>query len=242
MPTKQKNAAFAYSALLLSAFIITGFYILITSSFERYVTAAITSSTQASNAAITRLFVNEVYPELQTDLALTSDPRRVKDQLSANEIEHVDRRVREFMLGTDVLKAKFYNINGTTVYSSDAAQIGDDESGETGFETALTGTPVSEITYRGEFSSLDGDVFNRDLVASYIPIYGSNNEIIGVAELYTDRSGVIKHSEQLATRLEIELLPLLASMLFAFALVIWRFQVLITKIRIQSLDLSTRKN
>lgn len=68
MSEHQKNAAYPYFVLLLSTIVIVGFYILITSSFERYVTAAITSSTQASNTAITRLFVNEIYPELEADL------------------------------------------------------------------------------------------------------------------------------------------------------------------------------
>ena len=160
-------------------------------------------------------------------------------QLSPQEVEHVDQRVRQFMFGTDILKAKIYNIKGVTVYSSDFSQIGDNKAGNAGFDSAIRGIPASEVTRRGQFSALDGDVFDRDLVASYIPIYDSQSEIIGVAELYTDRSIVISYSAQLSNELKIELLPLLACILLAVSLIIWRFQVVITKLRVKLLNVSS---
>lgn len=213
--------------------LIVGIYFIITNSVERSLTSAITTSTEASNAAVTRLFINEIYPDLAVDIGLTNDPTKVKSSLSEDEIKYVDNRVREFMFGTDILKAKIYNINGVTLYSSDFSQIGDNKSGNAGFDSAIKGIAASQVTHRGQFSALDGEVFKRDLVASYIPIYNEARDIIGVAELYTDRSGVIEYAKQLSNELKIELLPLLAVIMLAVSLVIWRFQAIVTRLQVK---------
>jgi len=127
------------------------------------------------------------------------------------------------MLGTDILKIKIYTQSGLTVYSSDPSQIGEDKSTNPAFISASQGIPGSQITHRGKFDALDGEVFNRDLVASYIPIRNSSKKIIGVAELYTDRTPVIEQSEKALTRIQA---ILGMTMTFIFALVIamaWAF-------------------
>lgn len=238
MRAENKKFSFPFVFLAVNIFLVIGIYFIISQSVERSLTSAITNSTQASNAAVTRLFINEIYPDLAAEISLTANPAMAKDALSPEEVDHVDERVRQFMFGTDILKAKIYNINGVTVYSSDLSQIGENKSGNMGFDSAIRGVPASQVTHRGNFSALDGEVFDRDLVASYIPIYQKSGEIVGVAELYTDRSSVIIYSAQLSNELKIELLPLLASLLLAIAMIVWRFQMIITRLRVQILDKS----
>ncbi|MBF0589470.1 MAG: hypothetical protein HQL53_10090 [Magnetococcales bacterium] len=227
---------FPFLSLLFALVLIVGIYIIITESVGQALNSAVSRATQAGNAAITRIFINEVYPELQKDLNLTADSRAVKLSLTEQELERVDVRVRAFMFGTDILKAKIFTINGITIYSSDRSQVGDDKKGYPGFEAAMRGKSTSKVSRRDRFSALAGEVYGRDLVASYIPIRDRSDEIIGVAELYTDRSTTLDDIQQLMITVKTELIPMLAGILLAIALIVWRFTNHIAQIRIQQLD------
>ena len=229
----QNRLKFPYASLFLSLFLVVGIYFIITASVGESLYTAVTRTTQAGNTAVTRIFINEVYPELQQDLQLSEDSRLAKAVLTEDELRRVDKRVRGFMFGTDILKAKIYNINGITTYSSQFSQIGENKKGTIGFDSAVEGKPTSQVTRRGQFSALDGDVFERDLVASYIPINDKNDTLIGVAEIYTDRSNTIRYANDLILSVKTKLIPLLAGTLFAIALIIWRFTSLITQLKIQ---------
>ncbi|MGN7610817.1 hypothetical protein ACQZV8_01900 [Magnetococcales bacterium HHB-1] len=237
---RQKSPSslkFPYFSLVFNLLLVIGIYIIITDSVSQALNTAITRATQSGNAAITRIFINEVYPELQQDLQLTADNRATKSILTKEERNRVDKRVRAFMLGTDILKVKIFSINGITVYSSDFSQIGGDKRGYPGFEAAMRGQLSSKVSHRRQFSGLDGNkVYGRDLVASYIPIRDHNDEIIGVTELYTDRSTTIRFADDLALAVKTKLIPMLAGILFAIALIIWRFTSFVAQIRIQQMD------
>lgn len=233
LQTEKKSLKFPYLFLVINLAVIISIYFVLTQTMERALSSAIIQATQAGNSDITRIFINEVYPELHNDLALTSIPTKVKSQLSEQELKRVDGRVRRFMFGTDVLKAKIYNINGITVYSSEPDQIGDDKTGTKGFSDAVQGVPASQVTHRGQFSALDGEVFDRDLVASYIPIRDRSDDIVGVAELYTDRSTEVQHSKELITELKSELIPALVIILFLVAVIVWRFTSYVTRLRLE---------
>ena len=151
----------------------------------------VSEATQASNATVTKLFINEVYPRLSVFLGLEGAGKSGAP-LVGEALETTDRTIRNFMFGTDIMKVKIYAMNGMTVYSSEREQIGQDKRDNTGFQSAAQGIPGSQITHRGKFSAMEGSVFDKDLVASYIPIRNQAGMIIGVAEIYTDRTPVLE--------------------------------------------------
>lgn len=153
----------------------------------------VSEATQAANTTVTKLFVNEVYPRLSESLALEGAGKR-GEPLAGEALETTDHIIRKFMFGTDVMKVKIYAMNGMTVYSTERGQIGQDKRDNPEFQSAAQGIPGSQITHRGKFSAIDGDVFDKDLVASYIPIRNQASMIIGVAEIYTDRTPVLEKS------------------------------------------------
>jgi hypothetical protein len=203
--------------------IFIGTFFLISDRSEQTLNTAILETTQAANTTVTKLFINQVYPNLESELQLRAGNVANQVALSGEALNTTDRAVRNFMLGTDILKVKIYNIKGLTLYSTDHSQIGDDKSGNDAFKSAIRGNAGSQITHRGKFSALEGELFERDLVASYIPIRNTKEVIIGVAELYTDRTPVIQLAQERLISIQSLLLILLTTLIVMIAALVWVF-------------------
>ena len=194
----EKNSPMFFSRLpLLIILILVGMLPLQHWVLENQTNSAvgevISEATQAANTTVTKLFVNELYPRLTEPLALEGKGKR-GEPLSGEALETTDSTIRKFMFGTDIMKVKIYGMNGMTVYSTERKQIGESQHDNQGFQSAAQGIAGSQITHRGKFSAIEGEVFDKDLVASYIPIRNQSSMIIGVAEIYTDRTPVLDKS------------------------------------------------
>jgi hypothetical protein len=227
---------FPYLLLVFSVLFVIGLYFYLSGAVRDALSEMVRVNTENANATVTRIFINEVYPDLQNELMLTYDRQQTKDSLTADELTRVDQRVRKFMIGTDILKTKIYNINGVTVYSSDASQIGETKTDNRGFNLASRGDVTTQVTYRGQFSAFDGEVYDKNLIASYVPIHGENRKIIGVAEIYTDRTVSLGYVEEMLMKLQAVMVPSLAVVLLLIALISWRIFHVSTRSHLDTLD------
>ena len=150
------------------------------------------ASAQAANQATTEIFASEVWHEISR-LLPPADATLPQIRENPNLLA-IDNRVRLFSRNTDVVKVKIFDLRGLTLYSSEAKQIGDDKSKTTGFISAKTGKAVSELTFRASFTSFDGEVFDRNLVSSYVPVK-HKGDLEGIVEIYTDRTHEIADTE-----------------------------------------------
>lgn len=219
---KHSRIPIFFLLLIACAFVVQ--FLLLSNKFEHAIKTSITEASQSANTSVTRLFVNEIYPRLSDIISLEETGTSIVKGLNGEELKLVDRSIRRFIIGTDILKVKIYTRSGLTVYSSDPSQIGDDKSTYPAFIAASQGIPGSQITHRGKFDALEGEVFNRDLVSSYIPIRNSSKKIIGVAELYTDRTPVIEQSQKALARFRAILgmtMTLIFALVIAMAWVFW---------------------
>jgi hypothetical protein len=140
---------------------------------------------ESKNAAITQSFSNVIWPEFESFLGSTSG-------LSAEEIRaHPETaRLRQAVLeqtqGLSVIKIKIYNLQGITIFSTQESQIGEDKSENAGFLTARDGGLASELTHRDTFSAFEGEIEDRDVISSYVPIRQGGSGVEGVFEVYDD--------------------------------------------------------
>jgi signal transduction histidine kinase len=142
---------------------------------------------ERQHVTLAQTFANSVWPDFEEFIAST--PGLDGDALRARpEIVRLREALLMQMQGTSVVKVKIYNLAGLTVFSSDAAQIGADQSKNAGFQTARSGGVASELTHRDTFNAFDGVIENRDVFSSYIPLRRANQNatIDGVFEIYTD--------------------------------------------------------
>lgn len=142
---------------------------------------------EGRNVAMAQVFQNSLRNSLD---ALMSDSvgRDVESITQSEEARRLHASVLELMRDTSVIRIKIYNRIGSTVFSTDASQIGESRLDNPGFRAAISGTIASELTHRDSMNSLDGTLSEVDVLASHIPIRGKDHSVEGVFELYQDVS------------------------------------------------------
>jgi diguanylate cyclase (GGDEF)-like protein len=125
------------------------------------------------------------------------------------------------MTGLLVVKVKIYNLDGLTVFSTDAKQIGEDKSTNSGFLAAKSGRAASNITFRDRFDAFEQVISDRNLISSYVPIRTNPGAPVeGVMEVYSDVTAYVAQLEKTTWVIVAGVLGSLALLyLFLFAIV-----------------------
>ena len=176
------------------------------------------------NVALTQAFSNSLWPQfslfLRRTVSLSGDEIRTH-----HDTAELRKAVLAQMRGLSELKIKIYNLTGRTVFSTEARQIGEDKSNNAGFLSARSGKVASELTHRNTFSAFEGEVENRDLIGSYIPIRrgGPTAAIEAVLELYYDVTPLVQKTQRTQWVLLSGVLPILGLLYCVLYFVTSRF-------------------
>lgn len=170
---------------ITSAIVIIMAAVVMTFVYQQSVVNEIIENTERENIDLAQTFKNIIWPRFSSYINSISDVDG--DALRSNPVtDEIHATFEALTDGVPVLKVKIYNLDGLTVYSSQGSQMGDDKSENPGFQSAMKGIAASKLTFRNTFSAFEGEVSERDLVASYIPIKLNDDSVVAVFELYTD--------------------------------------------------------
>ena len=148
------------------------------------------------SVALTQTFANVIWPQFHS---FADTARRLDaDALRRHpDIAKLNQSVRELTRNTHLLKLNIFQLDGRTLFSTDATQIGNDESRNAGFLSARQGQAMSILTHRDMFSTPDGEIANRDVLKSYVALRPSADAPIeGILEMYTDVTDALASSER----------------------------------------------
>jgi signal transduction histidine kinase len=141
---------------------------------------------ESENVAMSRAITNAIWPKFSDYVAVNAPPDgdALREQPETTEI---DKITKGLVRGLSVVKLKIYRLDGLTVFSSENAQIGKDKSHNPSFiKTASMGTPASKFGMHQTFTGINGLLFDRYIIESYLPIRGQSGAIEGIFELYSD--------------------------------------------------------
>ena len=172
---------------------------------------------ESNNVVLAQTFSNLIWPQFRSFAA--SSAQYDDDAMRSHpEIARLHQSVLDAMHNTNAVKVKLYQLDGRTLFSTEAAQIGKDYSQRAGFIAASKGLVVTEFSHRDKFSDFHGNILDRDLLASYVALRRSDTAPIeGVLEVYTDVTDLlasIKKQELLVTATVIGVLSTLYIILF----------------------------
>jgi diguanylate cyclase (GGDEF)-like protein len=141
------------------------------------------------------------------------------------EIAAIEDELRPLANGLSVVKVKIYDLNGLTVFSTDRRQIGDDKSANPGFRRARDGYAASEITYRDRFDAWEGELSERNIIATYVPIHMHEADPVeGVFEVYRDVTELMARIEREQRRIVGGVLGAMTLVWLAVQLLLWHYR------------------
>ncbi len=184
--------------------------------YRQYAENRLLASEERQNVATTQLFANSIYPRFASHLKARAG-RTAAALRASPRTAQLDRAVRQMIRGLHVLKVKIYDLDGVTIYSSQASQIGEVKLGNRGFLTARRGGVASELTHRGKFSAFEGTIEDRNVISSYIPIRVRGGPVLGVFEVYADVTPFLAR----IVSLQIDLIAIFASAFVGLYLVLF---------------------
>jgi diguanylate cyclase (GGDEF)-like protein len=141
---------------------------------------------ESNNSALTRVLANSMWPQMvpYLETARSLPTERLKDH---PQREAFAAALVAHLQGLSVAKVKVYDLQGRTLFSTEARQIGDDKSGNAGFQGARNGLVASELSHRDQFSAFERVIENRDLLSTYIPVRARPDApMVAVFEVYDD--------------------------------------------------------
>jgi len=165
--------------------------------YERTALDDLLASGERANATQASTFANALTATLGPEFwTYVSDdgPRLGAQRLRDHpNTARLDALVRQLVGGTNLVKVKIFSLGGVTVYSSEAAQIGEDRYNTDAVQRARRGEPVSQITPRATFNALTGPITGRTLLSSYIPVrVGGGSDAVAIFELYDDVTPLVQ--------------------------------------------------
>jgi diguanylate cyclase (GGDEF)-like protein len=209
-----------YSQVIaLAVFVVA--VVALSALYRGLVAESLLESETDANVAFTKTFANAVWPK-HSRFVLRARNVPAAELAARPEIDAIAEELRPLAAGLNVVKVKIYDLNGLTVFSTDRRQIGENKSANPGFRRARDGYAASEITYRDRFDAWEGELAERSLIASYVPIHMHEAEPVeGVFEVYRDVT-------ELVARMQRDQSRIVAGVLSAMALVWLAIQLLLT--------------
>jgi len=129
------------------------------------------------------------------------------------DIARLGQSVRDAVRNTPTVRVTIYQLDGRTLFSTDAPQIGAGNASNAGFLSARQGLALSEVTHYDKFSTFNGEFVNSDVLSSYIPIRpGAEAPIEGVMAIYTDVTDLEASDEKEELSVTLSVIAVLAAL------------------------------
>ena len=205
MPKIGHYFAVASALVILLTLVMTGF------SLHSWALRSLIEMVESQNESVAHPLSNSVWSEFGDYLMKAADMSEERLKTSP-ETAGIDELMRLLTRDVSILKIKIYSTDGLTIYSSEMQEIGEVKNTHLEhFDSALHGHSRSSYSSGENFSAFSGEVFDRDVVETYVPMTTLEHDLVGIFEIYSDVT-------QIKERLDRQILILTAVLALVFTL------------------------
>jgi PAS domain-containing protein len=154
-------------------------------SYQRLSIRNLTEISADKNTALARSLANAAHDPLN-QLLRQSGGLNIRERRALASSSGLETIFADQITELSVVKIKFFNTSGVTVFSTDPSLIGIRLPQNPGIIGALEGNVVSDIVRKNNFNDHDQVFETQDLMQTYIPFHDSNGDVAGVFEIYSD--------------------------------------------------------
>src|ERR1700743_717963 len=162
---------------ILSAIVLMATALGLSFFYRSWAVRQMEAEAEQANVTAARLLANSLWswnPDILRRLSDVPPAKLAKQRQRAELAAHIDALVRQ----ASILRVKIYDLDGHTLFSTDRSQIGEDEDDDDGVVSARKGVVASEMADAHTIDAFEGTVTDRDIISSYVPIYGGNGSIV----------------------------------------------------------------
>jgi len=153
-------------------------------AYRQIAVGALVDSGEANNTALAKVLANSLWPTVSPMLNASEALRR-EELGGRDENARLASAVAEHLQGLSVVKVRFFDMRGRTVFSTDPGEIGMEVSGIAGYEAARDGKVTSDLVLHDQ--AADGPAADRDILSTYIPVRPApSSPVAAVFELHDD--------------------------------------------------------
>ena len=215
-----------YSQLLALAVLIA-VVVALSMLYRGLVFDAMVEAESHASVALTKTFANAVWPA-HADFVKRAASLDRATLAGQPEIASLEDELRRLADGLPVVKVKIYDLNGLTVFSTDTRQIGEDKLSNPGYQRARDGYPASNLTYRERFDAWEGELAERHILATYVPVHVYEAAPVeAVLEVYTDITELVARMERSQWTILAAVLGGMAAVYLAMQLMLARYHRLL---------------
>ncbi|MBM3522522.1 MAG: PAS domain S-box protein, partial [Alphaproteobacteria bacterium] len=157
--------------------------------------------------------------------------------------DSLDRRIRTLVEGSATAKVKLYSRDGTTIFSTAPADIGQKKYSPS-FDAALDGRTSTELNRRDRFLGIGGEARNVVLAASYVPVRaaGATTIVEIYADVTADIAGISQAIDAHARLLGVGFLALFALVSAMTVAAVVSLKRMIVRVERQSVELASSES
>ncbi len=179
----QKYFSIATAIALAGTMVVVGLF------FHSSANRDLVELTGANNAALANTLSVTLLPMIP-ELLHKPEIHPGHEAARQEQIAYLNGVFADLGEGASLLKVKIYAPDGATLYSSDNDEIGsnrhDDEHAEVFAAAIGEGVAQSGLSFEDRITAFSGQVFDRDVVETYFPLFDRDGQGTAVLELYTD--------------------------------------------------------
>lgn len=181
---------------LLTMFVVLSFLtILILLMLVGVIQSRIMRDLAIENARTDSTIATSVVKILQTGKLIKRENGVEKLELDPSDFSHFDKQTRQILNVFNVVKLRFFDDSSRIIYSTEWNTIGDIEEDNEHLLRALQGEVFSMVKKQDIYARYSNEVMGvMDVMDTYVPVFGSEKQIIGSCEINLDISPYVTDS------------------------------------------------